>query len=69
MSKFMDLLDTYLELRDDLKNVEENFVSIDDRRAARERFQWYRDYLNMVIESVEVRLDVLEEEKGLAHKD
>ncbi len=69
MSKFMDLLDAYLELRDDLKNAEENFVSIDDRRAARERFHWYRDYLNTVIESIEVRLDVLEEETGLVHKD
>lgn len=69
MSKFMDLLDTYLELRDDFKNVEENFVSIDDRRAARERFYWYRDYLNMVIESIEIRLEVLEEGTGLIHKD
>lgn len=69
MSKFMDLLDTYLELREELKNEEENFTSIPERKAARERMYWYRDYLNTIIESIEVRLDVLEEEAGLQAKD
>lgn len=63
MSKFMDLLDTYLQLRDDLKNAEENFTSIPERKAARERMYWHRDYLNMIVESIEIRLDTLEDEE------
>lgn len=62
MSKFMDLLDTYLELREDLRNEEENFTSIPERRAARERMHWHRDYLNMIVESIEIRLENLEDE-------
>ena len=62
MSKFMDLLDTYLELREDLKSEEENFNSIPDRRAARERMYWHRDYLNTIIDSIEIRLENLEDE-------
>lgn len=46
MNKFTDVLDLYLDLRDELKNEEDNFNSIDDRRRAREVLNDYRNELN-----------------------
>ncbi len=61
MSKFMELLDDYLDLRDELKDEENNFNSIPERRQARERLMYLRDYLDVFLASIEARLDFLEE--------
>lgn len=63
MGKFMELLDDYLDLRDELKDEENNYNSIPDRIAARSRLSFLRDYIDVWIESIDVRLDILEEEE------
>lgn len=61
MTKFMELLDDYLDLRDDLKNEEESFNSIPDRAAARERLAFLRNYINVWIDSLDTRLENIED--------
>lgn len=62
MTQFMELLDDYLDLRDDLKNEEENFNSITERASARERLTFLRNYINVWVESIDVRLENIEDE-------
>lgn len=64
MSKFMDLLDEYLELRDDLKDADNNFTSIQDRSEAGMYMRDLRETINDLVYSVQYRLNSLEKDIG-----
>lgn len=64
MSKFMDLLDEYLELRDALKDADNNFTSIQDRSEAGMYMRDLRETINDLVYSVQYRLSSLEKDIG-----
>lgn len=64
MSKFMDLMDEYLELRDDLKDAENNFASIGDRQYASKKLAAYRLAINDFVDSVQQSLTYVEKDVG-----
>lgn len=64
MNKFMDLLDEYLELRDALKDADNNFTSIQDRSEAGMYMRELREAINDLVYSVQYRLSSLEKDIG-----
>lgn len=52
METFTDLLDRYLDLRDELKDEENNFVSIHERSIARQDLSKLKQELDVMMRDV-----------------
>lgn len=52
MDTFTELLDRYLDLRDELKDEENNFVSIQDRVFARQDLARYKRSLDLMMRDI-----------------
>lgn len=51
MNKFSDTLEKYLDLRDELKNEEDNFGSIQQRIDARMELYSLKDELDIILDN------------------